>query len=351
MSRAPRYFSNKSALPKRDRSGYTLLELILAMGLAILVLVSIGMAINLYLVMLTQQQANIERQQVARNILAMVSSDLRSAIQYKAADVSGLENLSASQSLIQGLLGSAGGDAASAMSGLAGGGTGTGGGTPTGGGVPTGGGTPSGGGQTGGATGGTTESTETEDTAAYRPLIIGSQNQLTIDVSRLPRIDQYNAFMLGLMDPTSSRPSDVKSISYFLSSAPPVAASMEFDQQAVQQGGLYRRQIDRAVASYRGETSAPGVPDEYSKLLAPEIVGLEFRYFDGSGWVNEWDSDEVQYFPTAIEVVLTIDASRLQTRNGGRNQPVDIRQQLSGIQQFRTVVHLPAAEVPAEEDE
>ncbi|MFM7741584.1 MAG: type II secretion system protein J, partial [Planctomycetota bacterium] len=253
MSRAPRYFSNKSALPKRDRSGYTLLELILAMGLAILVLVSIGMAINLYLVMLTQQQANIERQQVARNILAMVSSDLRSAIQYKAADVSGLENLSASQSLIQGLLGSAGGDAASAMSGLAGGGTGTGGGTPTGGGVPTGGGTPSGGGQTGGATGGTTESTETEDTAAYRPLIIGSQNQLTIDVSRLPRIDQYNAFMLGLMDPTSSRPSDVKSISYFLSSAPPVAASMEFDQQAVQQGGLYRRQIDRAVASYRGE--------------------------------------------------------------------------------------------------
>ncbi|MFM7115967.1 MAG: hypothetical protein ACKO0N_04970 [Planctomycetota bacterium] len=48
---------------------------------------------------------------------------------------------------------------------------------------------------------------------------------------------------------------------------------------------------------------------------------------------------------------MTIDASRLQTRNGGRNQPVDIRQQLSGIQQFRTVVHLPAAEVPAEEDE
>jgi len=59
----------------------------------------------------------------------------------------------------------------------------------------------------------------------------------------------------------------------------------------------------------------------------------------------------LQYFPTAIEVLLTIDASRLQTRNGGRNQPVDIRQQLSGIQQFRTVVHLPAAEVPAEEEE
>jgi hypothetical protein len=376
MSRVPRYFENQSVRRRRFRSGYTLLdsgytllELILAMALSILVLVSIGMAINLYLVMLTQQQANIERQQVARNILAMVSSDLRSAIQYKAADVSGLENLSASQSLIQGLLGSAGGDAASAMSGLAGGGTptgggtstgggtptgggtSTGGGTPNGGGVPTGGGTPTGGGQAGGAAGGATESTETEDTAAYRPLIIGSQNQLTIDVSRLPRIDQYNAFMLGLTDPTSSRPSDVKSISYFLSSSAPVSATMEFDQQTVQQGGLYRRQIDRAVASYRGETSAPGVPDEYSKLLAPEIVGLEFRYFDGSAWANEWDSDEMQYFPTAIEVILTIDASRLQTRNGGRNQPADIRQQLSGIQQFRTVVHLPAAEVPAEEDE
>jgi len=42
---------------------------------------------------------------------------------------------------------------------------------------------------------------------------------------------------------------------------------------------------------------------------------------------------------------------RLQTRNGGKAQSVDIRQQLSGIQQFRTVVHLPAAEVPAEEEE
>ena len=157
--------------------------------------------------------------------------------------------------------------------------------------------------------------------------------------------------MLGLSDPGQTRPSEVKSISYFLSSSPPVAASLEFDQQVVQQGGLYRRQIDRAVASYRGETQAPGVPDEYSKLLAPEIVGLEFRYFDGSAWANEWDSDEMQYFPTAIEVILTVDASRLQTNKGGRNQPVNPNQQLSGIQQFRTVVHLPAAEVPAEEEE
>ncbi|MFN9881410.1 MAG: hypothetical protein ACK557_23305, partial [Planctomycetota bacterium] len=83
-----------------------MLELILAMGLAVLVLISIGMAINIYLQLLTQQQAYIEQQQVARNVLAMVANDLRAALQYKAADVSGLENLSASQSLIQGLLGS-----------------------------------------------------------------------------------------------------------------------------------------------------------------------------------------------------------------------------------------------------
>jgi hypothetical protein len=118
-----------------------------------------------------------------------------------------------------------------------------------------------------------------------------------------------------------------------------------------QLGGLYRRQIDRAVASYRGEYEAPAVPDEYCKLVSPEVVALEFRYFDGTDWTSEWDSDEMAYFPTAIEIILTVDASRMQLRGRNAVQPVDLKNQLNGLQQYRKVVHLPAAEVPEEEEE
>ncbi|MFN5320339.1 MAG: hypothetical protein ACK5D7_02630, partial [Planctomycetota bacterium] len=198
-------------------------------------------------------------------------------------------------------------------------------------------------------TGSGTESSS-EDTAAYRPLIIGTQSQVTVDVSRLPRIDQYNAFMLGIVEPQSARPADIKSVSYFLSESPPADASAEFDPQVSQLGGLYRRQIDRAVASYRGEYEAPTVPDEYCKLVAPEVVALEFRYFDGTDWASEWNSDDMAYFPTAIEIILTVDASRIQLRGRSAAQPLNFQAQLNNLQQYRKVVHLPAAEVPEEEE-
>lgn len=180
--------------------------------------------------------------------------------------------------------------------------------------------------------------------------MIGSASQVTIDISRLPRIDQYNAFMLGLMEPQSARPSDVKSVSYFLSDSPPIDATTDFDPQAAQVGGLYRRQIDRAVASYRGETEAPTVPDEYCKLVAPEVVALTFRYFDGTDWLTEWDSDEQQFFPVAIEIALTLDASRVKSQRRGPFQSTTPQEQLNSLQQYRTVVHLPAAEAPEEEE-
>ena len=45
----------------KTRHGYTLLELLLALGLSVVVVVAIGMAIQVYLIALTKQQANIER--------------------------------------------------------------------------------------------------------------------------------------------------------------------------------------------------------------------------------------------------------------------------------------------------
>lgn len=344
---------------RTGRRGYTLLELILALGLAVIILGAVAGAIHTYMMVLTKQQSYIEHQQVARSVLMMIANDLRGGLQYKAADVSGLEDLAVSQALIAGLMGGgAGGTGTPAPEDTGGtGGTPT-GGTPTGG-APTG-GAPTGGAPTGdgvptdGATGGTTgdeseSSTATEDTAAYRPLMIGTGTQLVVDVSRLPRVDQYNSFMLGL-DPQSQTPSDLKSIAYFIAGPNTQKASQEFDPAVAELGGLYRRQIDRAVAEYRGETSGPTSPDEFSTLVAPEITAIEFRYYDGSDWLTEWDSEEQQFFPLAIEVVITIDGDRVA--NARRNGPTaNIESSQENLRQYRLVVHLPAAEVPPEEEE
>ncbi len=49
------------------------------------------------------------------------------------------------------------------------------------------------------------------------------------------------------------------------------------------------------------------VAPEYSNLLpVPEILSVEFAYFDGSSWLEMWDSEEQGGLPKAIEANLTL---------------------------------------------
>ena len=50
--------------------------------------------------------------------------------------------------------------------------------------------------------------------------------------------------------------------------------------------------------------------DDLNPLLTriPEVVGLEFRYFDGRGWVGSWDSLRRRSLPVAVEARLTIES-------------------------------------------
>jgi len=165
-----------------------------------------------------------------------------------------------------------------------------------------------------------------------------------IDISRLPRIDQYNPLIASDADRMSS-PSDVKSIAYFVSEAPSVAESTNEFGNASEHGGLYRREVDRAVASYLGDFQLVESPDNYSKLLAPEVSELRFRYFDGSDWQTTWDSTERGGFPVAVEVVVVIDPSQSASGGNGQSSGTDT----DTLETYRSVVFLPVAE-PVEEE-
>ena len=87
-------------------------------------------------------------------------------------------------------------------------------------------------------------------------------------------------------------------------------------------------------------------PDAQSKLLAAEIAQIGFRYFDGTDWQNEWDSEENNGFPPAIEIEIVIDPARISKDNTTYSYNGFDRETM---QVFRSVVHLPVAEVIEEE--
>jgi len=282
---------------KRARAGYTLLELLLALGLSVVVFSAVGAGVQIYLVALTKQQAMVEQKQVARALLAMIGNDLRAGIQYKATDYSGLDNLIQTQTMML----------------------------------------------TGGAAAEEEEEPESlivEEEVSFRPTMLGSSNVLMIDISRLPRLDQYNPLVASAEDEVQS-PSDIKSLSYFVSlSEGGVESAIEFQPNKAP-GGLYRREIDRAVAEYRGETDLMLAPDEFTRLIANEVVDISFQYFDGEDWQSEWDSVENGGFPVAIEVNIMIDPVR--SAAGSQDYTID-QSDPDQMQIFRTVVDLPVAE-------
>lgn len=329
--------SHRAGAPRRVRLGFTLLEVVLALALSTLVISAIAAAIRLHLLMLDRQQADIERSQVARAVLHMIANDLRSAIQYKPADVSALEELAASQAAMLSALG--GSPAPSSES------TGEAGdesSTDTGGDPTESGNTSSQGADSSASTPSYT-APAAEDTAAARPGLFGDSSQVVVDISRLPRIDEYVSSAFDEID-SAGLPTDIKRVSYYVVSS----QGMRIDASPAAGGlgdgenGLVRRQIDRAVAAMASDLDAYGTAD----LIAREVVQVQFRYFDGTDWRDAWDSVTENGFPSAVEVTVWVDARR-PSDEPSRFDTMDP----NSLVRYRTVVYLPVAEILPPEEE
>lgn len=294
------------------REAFSLLEVVLALGLSVVLFAAITAAIQLNLSGLAKQRIRIERKQIARASLAMMANDLRAGIQHKAADFSGLDNLVKSQSMMLGSL--LGEEAAGELPAEE---------VPAGE-VP--------------AEEGESEVYD-EELVSFRPLFLGTEMSVMLDISRMPRLDQYNPLVASSQG-LSHTPSDIKSIAYFVSlSDGGLETEVQFSPTVP--GGLYRREIDRAFAAYMGDEGLPADPDVYCQLVSSEIAQLGFRYFDGSDWLPNWNSEEMGGFPLAIEITIVIDPARTSANNQtysytGFNQQT--------MEQYRQVVHLPVSE-------
>ncbi|MCA9175551.1 MAG: prepilin-type N-terminal cleavage/methylation domain-containing protein [Planctomycetales bacterium] len=375
-------WNNTRAGGRRSRRGYTLLELLLALALSSLVIYSILWAIQLHLRSLDVRRTSIEEAQLARAVMRMISDDLRSAIQHREQDFSGVEDVLAnalSQSaeelaLRAGLLDESGMLDASNPGGDAGAGGGAGG--------------------AGGATGGDTSGTGGDDTGSDTELtedvelsyttdiadsgmvppvvgLYGNATQLQIDVSRVQRADELytQTASAQAVAPTS----DIQSTSYFLRGAAFGAAStvggtapMTGLQQRTPGGmtgapfdpfgataGLVRRSVSRSAALFESTSGGMGGGlgggfngSAHEEIIAPECVAIQFEYFDGFEWAAEWDSLIKGGLPFCVAVQFT-----LRSDQGDEDEDQFAASDSSNLMVYRQIIPIPTAEPITPEEE
>ena len=326
----------------------TLLELLLALALTGVVMVIISMAIHLHLITLDTQRADVEQAMLARAVLRHMATDIRNAVWYEPIDMSSAASMAMTTDTSS-LQGDSTGDGQNQDQQ-----------TPQDQGQPSG--EPSGMADAAGTEdmsglddlgdlGLDTEPSEnTADIAgtvapASQPGLYGNQFELQIDCSRLPRVDQYSAVATNSETGSAvSIPSDVKTVAYFLRTDESSQAGVP-NQGGSSSTGLVRREMDRAVASWASQDGSLDSSEHPGEILAKEVTYLEFRYFDGSSWYTEWDSEQMGGLPAAIEITISIDPA------GGQNpQDMDVATatELAATDVneyiFRLVVSLPVAQ-------
>lgn len=387
------------------RDGFTLLELLLALSLSAVVALLIGGLIQLYLLNENRGRENVRQAQVARAVLSMIAEDIRTTVRYQPFDTSGLQQmLSGSAASMMGMpSGMAGGGASGAGGGgssVGGGAVSTGSGAPSAGnqnmgstspstggtgslptGTSGGAGSASGGGRTsaagggtsinfpsssgsgsaGSSSGGASDSSATSDQISVPPGVYGSEASIEIDVSRMPRPDEYTMRPGDLSIGTlGDMPSDIKTVSYYvqsprsdgildpLSRLTSETSTSTSGASVSTNGGLVRRSLDRAVTQYAYQVGNTTQLLRTGELIAPEVLGIEFSYFSAAnGWQTQWDSSTLG-LPSVVKVTIA-----MQSESMARSNPITPGLSLSsitsamaqeyGIQFYSTNVIIPGA--------
>lgn len=326
----------------KPRSAFTLFELILAIALSATLLALIGTAINLYLVRMDTSRMRVEEAQLARSILATIATDLRAASVYQTQDISAVSQLAMQAVPFDPTdIDQAGEFTQSALST---GTTGTTGGV--GGSTTVGSGSETGSGGSGSASGLTSDGSQDTSTTTV-PGLNGLANELLLDVTRLPRLDelfptspdQTASAAAAATAADAVRPSDAKVVRYFVrqgSTIDPsdIAATAISPQANLMVGGLVRQTLDRAVRETAVQGGNSQVLNSGQVLLAPEVTQLQFIYFDGAAATDVWDMQERGTMPTAVEVRIWIAPDAIEAEQSA----IPLQPRL-----YRQTVELPLA--------
>jgi prepilin-type N-terminal cleavage/methylation domain-containing protein len=301
--------------------GFTLLEVLVALGMSVLLVTAIYSAISMYIRVSTDDATVVERSRVARALFRQMALDIQSVtfrVEEESTDETATESTSTDTTST---------DTSSTS-------------TET----------------TESTTEGESMTIEIDPAAAVQTAsvgLIGDATKLTLHISRPARDMAYATLNDGLG--VAARTSDLLSVTYFLASTNGSGLEGEVGQRYQQQSGLGlqttgpqglgRLAGDRMAIEFADLESDTTTLADAAQLIAPEVVSLEFRYFDGLNWLTEWDSVSAQRLPNAVEI--TIGMKRIVSEEERLAKQFDgaARADLDAILEYRRhVVSLPLAE-------
>jgi hypothetical protein len=121
----------------------------------------------------------------------------------------------------------------------------------------------------------------------------------------------YDTGLVGTRGGTEDRPLDTLALVSFAHQPSPATTEKEMDLVRIaysidedartKQTGLVREKRRRIT-----ETITVLDPGASLEEIASEVVGLRFRYYDGAGWLDSWDSPLSGTMPKAIEAAVTV---------------------------------------------
>ena len=284
------------AVNRRSGAGFTLLEVVLAIGLCGAVMALLATAIDMYLVRVDTSRTQVETAELARALLTKMADDLR-AVRYSAATT------------------------ASPQAGA---------------------GTDSGGSGSSGSGLGSSVATDLG--------IFGTLMEIRIDRAAERSYRQVTVPSTELT--AASDPNDMPlTIEYYFEEgrtmkAGDLAAGGVADTTTLfGYTGLYRRQTPTAAmaaaSSLTGGSSATESA-ETAELLAPEVVQLSFMYSDGTTWLEEWDSASQQSLPAAVEIKVSLFCDVLGSEPEARQANEDARRRdPTRWVEYRLLVRIP----------
>lgn len=271
---------------RRPAAAFTLIEVILAIGLAAVLLGLLTGAVGLYAMRLQDSRAQVARGQLARGILRLIADDLRAAATVMEQDISPVERLAASQGTFDV-------DQLDRV------------------------------GETGPASVG--------PTASRRPVgLYGDASQFQVDVCRTRAADPVIAFGDGEQQAPTPPLRGVTTVRYFVGEA-----------------GLVRQEASREVEVFEtGAGSVSATLEASGRVIAPEVTELRLRYSDGEQTLDAWDAEQMGgLLPAAVELRLLVRDTAAQ--GAGDTPPAPGRRDLPP-KPYRIVVALPEANAPAE---
>ncbi len=320
---------------RKIKRAFTLLEVLLTLAMSVVLMGLIGTAFQFYAVDMNVRNMDIQQTQLAASVMQMIEDDLRSTLHSEPADMSGLKEL-LSSSLGGEEEGGQGGSSSESEEDLS-------------------------------AAGismemeeepiETIETTSLDLTSGVAvlqtPGLVGNQYQIQLDLSRLPRLEEYVQMMDETITDLQDVPSDLKTVAYYVQSDDATGgvldslAELDPDASDLTSGGLVRRSLDRAATVEAATMGNVSTLNQTGDLLAPEIKAIEFSYWDGLTWQLEWSSDEFGELPLAVQVrIFMVDPALAATENADTISALGP----DSMRAFSHIVRLPMA-VPIETEE